>query len=149
MRSRTKEITIYDIAEALSLSPATISRGLKDHPAIRKDTRKRIVEKAREMGYQHNAFASSLRRNRTNTIGVIVPRLNSYFMSTVIAGMEKVANAHGYSLIISQSQESFKKEIASVTTMFNSRIDGLMISLAYDTKDTDHFEDLLRKQIPL
>jgi LacI family transcriptional regulator len=101
------------------------------------------------MGYQHNKFASNLRRKSTSTIGVIVPRLNSYFMSTVISGMEKIANAHGYNLIISQSQESFKKEISSVTAMFNSRIDGLMISLAYDTKNTDHFDDLLRKQVPL
>jgi LacI family transcriptional regulator len=144
-----KEVTIYDIAETLNVSPATVSRGLKNHPGIKKDTKKRILEAARKMGYQQNKFASDLRRKNTNTIGVIVPRLNSYFMSTVISGMEKVANAHGYSLIISQSQESFKKEIASVTTMFNSRVDGLMISLAYDTKDTDHFEDLLRKQIPL
>jgi len=144
-----KEVTIYDIAETLNVSPATVSRGLKNHPGIKKDTKKRILEAARKMGYQQNKFASDLRRKNTNTIGVIVPRLNSYFMSTVISGMEKIANAHGYSLIISQSQESFKKEIASVTTMFNSRIDGLMISLAYDTKDTDHFEDLLRKQIPL
>lgn len=144
-----KEVTIYDIAESLNVSPATVSRGLKNHPGIRKDTKKRILEAARKMGYQHNKFASDLRRKSTNTIGVIVPRLNSYFMSTVISGMEKIANAHGYNLIISQSQESFKKEINSVTTMFNSRVDGLMISLAYDTKDTDHFEDLIRKQIPL
>lgn len=144
-----KQITIYDIAEALSLSPATISRGLKDHPAIRKDTRKRIMDKAREMGYQHNSFASNLRRNRTNTIGVIVPRLNSYFMSTVIAGMEKVANAAGYNLIISQSMESVQKEISNVNTLFNSRVDGLLVSLAYDTEDISHFDMVLDKNIPL
>ncbi len=144
-----KATTIYDIAEALSLSPATVSRGLKDHPAIRKDTRKRIIDKAKEMGYQHNSFASNLRRNRTNTIGVIVPRLNSYFMSTVIAGMERVANKSGYNLIISQSMESIDKEIANVKTMYNSRVDGLMVSLAYDTQDIDHFEMLLGKGIPL
>jgi LacI family transcriptional regulator len=144
-----KQITIYDIAEALSLSPATVSRGLKDHPAIRKDTRKRIVDKAREMGYQHNSFASNLRRNRTNTIGVIVPRLNSYFMSTVIAGMEKVANAAGYNLIISQSMESVKKEVSNVNTLYNSRVDGLLVSLAYDTEDIDHFDMVLDKNIPL
>ncbi|MEO7989441.1 MAG: LacI family DNA-binding transcriptional regulator [Chryseolinea sp.] len=144
-----KATTIYDIAEALSLSPATVSRGLKDHPAIRKDTRKRILDKAKEMGYQHNSFASNLRRNRTNTIGVIVPRLNSYFMSTVIAGMERVANKSGYNLIISQSMESIDKEIANVKTMYNSRVDGLMVSLAYDTQDIDHFEMLLGKGIPL
>lgn len=147
--SQIKEVTIYDIAEVLNVSPATVSRGLKDHPGLRKDTKKRIVETARKMGYQHNTFASNLRRKRTNTIGVIVPRLNSYFMSTVIAGMEKVANAAGYNLIIGQSQELFKKEIAGVNTLFNSRVDGLLISLSSDTRNTDHFNVFLKKQIPL
>lgn len=146
---KDREVTIYDIAEALQVSPATVSRGLKDHPGIRTDTKKKIMDTARKMGYQHNTFASSLRRKSSNTIGVIVPRLNSYFMSTVISGIEKVANANGYNLIISQSQESYKKEIDSVNTMFNSRIDGLMISLANDSKNTDHFESLLKKQVPL
>ncbi len=147
--STHKDITIYDIAEALNLSPATISRGLKEHPAIRKDTRKKILEKAKEMGYRQNFFASNLRRNRTNTIGVIVPRLNSYFMSTVIAGMEKIANQAGYNLIISQSMESLAKEIVNVKTLYNSRVDGLLVSLAYATDDISHFEELLDKGVPL
>jgi LacI family transcriptional regulator len=147
--STHKDITIYDIAEALNLSPATISRGLKEHPAIRKDTRKKILEKAKEMGYRQNFFASNLRRNRTNTIGVIVPRLNSYFMSTVIAGMEKIANQAGYNLIISQSMESLAKEVVNVKTLYNSRVDGLLVSLAYATDDISHFEELLDKGVPL
>ncbi|HTE28898.1 MAG TPA: LacI family DNA-binding transcriptional regulator [Chryseolinea sp.] len=146
--SSHKDITIYDIARALDLSPATVSRGLKDHPAIKKDTKKRILDKAREMHYQHNHFASNLRRNRTNNLGVIVPRLNSFFMSTVIAGMEKVANEAGYNLVISQSLESVKKEMANVRSLFNSRVDGLLVSLAYDTDDISHFELFLNKNIP-
>jgi LacI family transcriptional regulator len=148
MRSK-KEITIYDIAASLNLSSATVSRGLKDHPAIRKETKKRILEKAKEMGYRHNLFASNLRRNRTNTIGVIVPRLNSYFMSSVISGIEKVANEAGYNLVISQSLESEKKEVASIRTMFNTRVDGLLVSLAYDTENDSHFDIILDKNIPL
>lgn len=147
--STHKDITIYDIAEALNLSPATVSRGLKEHPAIRKDTRKRILEKAKEMGYRQNFFASNLRRNRTNTIGVIVPRLNSYFMSSVLAGMEKVANQAGYNLVISQSMESITKEVANVKTLYNSRVDGLLVSLAYETDDLAHFESLIEKGVPL
>ncbi|HEY3405488.1 MAG TPA: LacI family DNA-binding transcriptional regulator [Ohtaekwangia sp.] len=147
--SSHKEITIYDIARALEISPATVSRGLKDHPGIRKDTKKRILEAARTMGYQHNTFASSLRVKKTHTIGVVIPRLNSYFMSAVIAGMEKVANDRGYMLIISQSQEAFKKEVAVLNTMFNSRVDGLLISLAYDTENIEHFNHILKKDIPV
>jgi LacI family transcriptional regulator len=147
--SLQRDVTIYDIAEALNLSPATVSRGLKNHPAIKKDTKKRITEKARELGYQQNLFASNLRRNKTNTLGLIVPRLNSYFMSTVIAGIEKVANEAGYNLLISQSLESVKKEMVNVTTLYNSRVDGLLVSLSYDSEDLSHFDLFRDKKIPV
>lgn len=144
-----KDVTIYDIARLLDLSPATVSRALNDHPAINSNTKSLIASKAQEMGYRSNLFASNLRRQRTNTIGVIVPRLDSSFMSTVLAGMEKVANESNYNLIISQSLESFKKEIANAKTMFDSRVDGLLVSLASDTDDLDHFSTFFRKGIPM
>lgn len=144
-----KEITIYDIAKGLQISPATVSRALNDHPAVNENTRKKILEKASEMGYRSNMFASNLRKQRTHTIGVIVPRLNSHFQSSVIAGMEKVANEAGYNLIISQSLESAQKEIANAKAMFSSRIDGLLVSLAYDTENINHFKPFIEKGIPL
>src|SRR6266446_7595998 len=104
--SKEKEITIYDIAGKLNISIATVSRARKDNPVLNKKTKKKIFERAEELGYRSNHFARNLRTRRTETIGVIVPRLNSYFMSTVIAGIENVANSEGYNLIISQSSES-------------------------------------------
>lgn len=148
MRS-DKEVTIYDIAAELNISAGTVSRGLKDHPAISKKTKKKINDIAQLMGYRFNTFASNLRSKRTNTIGVIIPKMNSNFMSSVIAGMEKAANEASYNLIISQSLESAQKEILNVNTMFNNRVDGLMVSLAYDTSDISHFDILLKKRIPL
>jgi LacI family transcriptional regulator len=145
----TREVTIYDIASRLSLSPSTVSRALKDHEHIRKDTKKRIIAMAKELGYQRNKFASNLRLRKTHTLGVIVPKLSSYFMATAIAGIEKVTSNNGYNLIISQSQESGKKEAESVITLFNSRVDGLLISLAYDTRNLDHFKILFEKNIPV
>jgi LacI family transcriptional regulator len=144
-----KEVTIYDVAKALNISPSTVSRGLKDHPHIKKETRDKIKALASEMGYQRNKFASSLRKQKTETIGVVVPKLNSYFMATVIAGVEKITNQHGYGLLISQSQESGKKEASCISTLFNSRVDGMLISLAYDTKNLNHFNILFNKGIPV
>ena len=144
-----KEVTIYDVAKALNISPSTVSRGLKDHPHIKQETKKNIIAVAKEMGYQQNKFASNLRQKHTNTIGVVVPKLNSYFMATVIAGVEKITSQNGYGLIISQSQESWKKEISCISTLFNSRVDGLLVSLAFDTKNLDHFNILLNKDIPV
>jgi LacI family transcriptional regulator len=144
-----KDITIYDLAKDLNISPATVSRALNDHPAVNKNTKKRIFSRAQELGYQSNTFASNLRRQRTNTIGVIVPQLNSVFMSSTIAGMEKVANAAGYTLLISQSLETAQKEISNAHTLFNSRVDGLLVSLAFDTENINHFEPFIKKGIPL
>jgi len=144
-----KEITIYDVARRLGLSPSTVSRGLKDNPHIHKDTARKIKAAASEMGYQQNKFASNLRLKHTNTIGVVVPKLNSYFMATVISGMEKVTNQNGYGLIISQSLESVEHEISCVSTLFNSRVDGLLVSLAADSVNSGHFDLLHKKNIPI
>lgn len=144
-----KEVTIYDLALKLNISPATVSRGLKDHPAINKATKKKIVDLANKIGYRSNHFARNLRLQKTHTIGVIVPHLNSNFMSTVIAGMENTVNKAGYNLIIGQSLESGEKEIANTKTMFNNRIDGLLISLVYDTENIHHFDDFFNKNIPV
>lgn len=148
MRS-SRDVTIYDVAKALNISPSTVSRALKDHPHIKDETKKKIRATAIEMGYQRNKFASDLRQKHTNTIGVVVPKLDSYFMATAIAGIEKVTADNGFGLIISQSQESWKKEISCVSTLFNSRVDGLLVSLAFDTKNLKHFNILFNKDIPV
>src|SRR5579859_7168278 len=147
--SSDKEVTIYDLARKLNISIATVSRALKDDPVVSKKTKKKIADLAQEMGYRSNNFARNLRTKRTNTIGVIIPRINSYFMSAVIAGMENVATSEGYNLIISQSSESAEKEKANAITLFNNRVDGLLVSLAYDTSSLAHFEPFFKKRIPL
>jgi LacI family transcriptional regulator, galactose operon repressor len=146
---KEREVTIYDIAKKLNVSIATVSRALKDDPVVNKKTKKKIFDLAEKMNYRSNRFASNLRNPKTETIGVIVPRLNSNFMSYVIAGIESVANTEGYNLIISQSSEKVEKEIASAKTMFNNRIDGLLVSLAYDTEEIAHFNIFHKKNIPL
>jgi LacI family transcriptional regulator len=144
-----REVTIYDIARHLNISAATVSRGLKNNPVISKNTRKRIVEAAKTLGYQSNTFASSLRSRHTHTLGVLVPRLNSYFVSSVLASMEKAANREGYNLIIAQSLEDAEKEKVNAATMFNKRVDGLLISLSYDTQNIQHLEPFFKRKIPV
>jgi len=147
--SNSRETTIYDIAEVLKISPATVSRGLKDHPAISQKTKMNILAMAKQMGYRTNTLARNFRQQKSNIIGVIVPRLNSSFLSDVISGVEKIASESGYNLIISQSLETEKKEIANSETMFNNRVDGLLVSVAYDSKDVTHFLPFIEKKIPI
>lgn len=147
--SREKEITIYDIARQLDLSAATVSRGLKDHPAINKHTKKKIADLAAKLGYRSNNFASNLRKQNTNTIGVIVHELKSQFITSVLAGIEKITTEANYDLIIAHSSESASKEIANAENLFHKRVDGVIASLAFDTRDLSHFQPFEKKGIPV
>jgi LacI family transcriptional regulator len=144
-----KDTTIYDIARKLALSSATVSRGLRDSPSINKNTRRKIKEVARELGYRQNIFASNLRKQKTNTIGVIVHELNSNFITSVLAGIEKVTTAAGYDLIIAHSSESYQREAANAMNLFHKRVDGVIASLAFDTSSLDHYKPLEEKGIPV
>ena len=144
-----KEITIYDIAETLNISAATVSRGLKNHPGISQKTKKRIAATAKELGYRSNNFASNLRKQKTHTIGVLVHELNSNFITSVLAGIEKVTTLANYDLIIAHSSETLKKEIANAHNLFHKRVDGLIAALAFDTENMDHFEPFFERGIPV
>ncbi|MGZ8551639.1 MAG: LacI family DNA-binding transcriptional regulator, partial [Chitinophagaceae bacterium] len=122
---------------------------LQDNPSINKNTRKRIQEMAKELGYRHNTFASSLRKQKTNTIGVIVHELNSNFITSVLAGIEKLTTEAGYDLIIAHSSESYEKEAANALNLFHKRVDGLIASLAFNTKGLDHYRYFEEKGIPV
>lgn len=144
-----KEVTIYDIAKKLKVSPATVSRGLQDHPSISKKTKKKIFDLVAEMGYRTNHFARNLRQQETKTIGVIVHELKSTFITSVLAGIEKVTTEAGYDIIIGHSSESAKKEAANAKNLFNKRVDGLIASLSFDTTNLDHFKPFLDKGVPV
>jgi LacI family transcriptional regulator len=146
---KKQEITIYDISKALNISASTVSRGLNNNPKVRKEVRRKIFQVADELGYQPNKFASSLRLKRTRSLGVVIPRIDSHFMSTVISGMEKVAKQKGYQLLISQSEESLSLEAENILALFNSRVDGFLVSLSSETNNLDHFQYVFRKDIPI
>lgn len=141
--------TIYDLAKELDLSPSTISRGLNDHKAISDKTKRKILAKAKQLGFELNKNASSLRSKKTDTLGVIVPRLNSFWISTVLSGIEKVATEKGFNIIICQSIEEYSKEVSAAKTLYQKQVDGLLVSVAYNSFNYDHFLPFIKKKIPL
>ncbi|MBY0435991.1 MAG: LacI family transcriptional regulator [Cyclobacteriaceae bacterium] len=143
------QVTIKDIARELGISPSTVSRALKDHPDISVETKKAVNELAEKLNYQPNIVALSLRQKKTNTIGVIIPELVHFFFSTVISGVEDVAYQAGYSVILAQSNESYEREKTDIKALFNSRVDGMLISLSRETKNFDHVESIISKGVPI
>jgi len=145
-KSRT---TITEIANELGVSPSTVSRALNNHPAISKKTKQAVVRLAKKLNYQPNLLALNLLKKKTNTIGVIVPEITSYFFSSVINGIQDFVNPLGVNMIIGQSNESYAEEKNIVQTFASIRVDGFLISPASKTKKFDHFEMLVNNNIPL
>lgn len=143
------QITIKDIAAELGISPSTVSRALKDHPDISDATKKAVKDLAEKWDYQPNSIALSLRSQKSNIIGVIVPQLVHHFFSTIISGIEDVAYKAGYNVMICQSNEKYEREVADINALVSSRAEGLLVSFSKETANFDHLTKLQRKGIPL
>lgn len=144
-----KKITLQDLALKLHTTPATVSRALQNNPRIGKKMIKAVKELAEQMNYHPDPVAHHLRTGRGSVIGVVVPRIDRNFFSSVIGGIERVAGKAGYSVIISQSNELYENEKAAVKAMFMKKVDALAVSLAAETTDYSHFEPFFSKNIPV
>ncbi len=146
---KRQTITIKDIAKELGISPSTVSRALKDHFEISEETKKAVRRVAEELNYQPNSLALSLRYSKSNTIGIVVPEIVHFFFSTVISGIEDIAQSRGYNVIITQSNESVEREMMNIQTLFNNRVDGILVSLSKESFDYSHFEAMMQKGLPI
>ena len=135
-------LTMKDIAQALGISVATVSRALQDNPRISKERRQVVQQYAREHNFTPNMLAESLRHSRVQpvkTIGVIIPELVHYFFSTILAGIEEEASARGYRVMIAQSMEHYEREVQFCQSFFENKVCGIIVSQAKDTQDYSHF----------
>ncbi|WP_248724017.1 LacI family DNA-binding transcriptional regulator [Seonamhaeicola sp. ML3] len=144
-----KKATIKDIANVLNISPAAVSKALHDDSRISEKTKKAVRQVAKNLNYQPNHLASALRKGKSNLVGVVVPKTNSNFFSSVIHNIEEVLNKEGYNIIITQSNESYKKECDNIDALLFTQVDGIIASMANETVELDYYEKIKSKGIPL
>ena len=145
-------ITMKDIARALGVSVATVSRALKDSPRISEERRALIKAYAREHHFSPNAIAESLRHSKirpVHIIGVIMPQINHFYFSSILGGIEEEASARGYRLMVAQSGERYEREVEICRAFSESKVCGVIVSQAKDTLQYDHFRQLIDHGIPL
>ncbi len=142
-------VTIKDIAVALGLSTSTVSRALRDSYEISTETKKLVLEYAKKINYQPNPIALGLKERKTRIIGVIVSEIANSFFSQVIDGIESVAHKNGYTIIISQSHESFEEEARSLQHLTSRSVDGLLVSVSVETIGFELFNEAHTKGVPI
>jgi LacI family transcriptional regulator len=144
-----EKATIHDIARKLNITASTVSRALNDNPRISEETKKAVLKAARKLNYQPNHIAAALRNGKSNIIGIIVPNVDRTFFSSVVRGIEEIANQSKYNVMICQTYDDYDKEVATVDALLNARVDGIIVSHGKATQDFSHFMKIKERGIPL
>lgn len=147
-----QKITLKQIAKELDVSISTVSKALKDSKEIGEETKKKIQAFAKYYKYRPNPLAVSLKNNSAKIIGVIIPEIVHHFFAEVINGVEKTASENGYTVIIASSNENFEKEVANISSLSDSLIDGFIISVSKGTlkaKTYEHISNTIELGIPV
>ncbi|RXK57736.1 LacI family transcriptional regulator [Lacibacter luteus] len=142
------KLTIKTLAKELGLSIATVSKALKDSHEISSETKKKVLAMAEQLNYVPNPYASSLRKQKSKTIAVILPEVADNFFSLAINGIQSVAETKNYHVLIYLSHESFEIEKNTVNHCLSGRVDGVLLSVSSETSDAAHFEKLKNENIP-
>lgn len=120
--------TINDIAEKAGVSLTTVSRVLNDSGYVKKETKNRVLKAIEELNYTPSAIARSLSKNKTNTIGVLIPEIANQFYGEVIKGISQVADECGLNIILCNTDENIQKELKALKLLKEQRIRGIIIA---------------------
>lgn len=142
-------VNIKKLAQALHLSTSTVSRAFRDNSDISAATKERILAMAKQLNYQPNHYASNLREQKSKTIAVIVPELANNYFSLAIQGIERVASAKGYHILIYATNDQFEKEVSFIKHLHNGRADGIIMSVSGEANDHNYLNELSKKRLPL
>jgi LacI family transcriptional regulator len=142
-------MNLKTLAKELNLSISAVSKALRDSHEISKATKAAVIAKAKELNYQANPFASSLRKQKSKTIAVVVPEIDNNFFSLVINGIEQIAQEKEYHVLIYLTHDDTQKEISITKLLQNGRVDGIIMSLSSGTEEFEHIQVLRENNIPL
>lgn len=142
-------VTLKSLAKELNLAVSTVSRALSDSYEISEETKEKVNALAKKLNYQPNANARSLRKGNSFTIAVVLPEIANNFFSLVINGIEEIAQANNYHVLIYLTHESHQKEAAFISHLNNGRVDGVLMSLSGESNDISHLHTLKEKNIPI
>ena len=144
-----KRTTLKDIAEKLGISVATVSRALKNHPEISQRIKDQVNLLVTSMNYRPNSFALHLKNQQSRMIGVILPKVVHYHSSTILKGIISKCHDLNYQVLICESGIDENSERENTSSLINTGIDGLLVSLSNNNFSEDFFGELHADGLPM
>jgi len=145
----TKRVRLVDIANRLNITKVSVSKALRDHPDISRETRALVKKTAEEMGYTPNLLARSLSSRRSNTLGVVVPKIAHTFFASVIDAIQEEATSAGYGIVLAVSNETSALESQHIDRLLAMRVDGLLVSVSKEPPNLETYARVRNMKVPL
>lgn len=146
-------VTLKDMATILALSVSTVSKALHDSPEISMATKEKVHQVAKSLNYKPNIIAAALRNRRSLILGVVLPDLKDTFFLESLIGITEESSKNDYKIMVYQSCNDYKKEIAYTKLLSESNIiDGLIFSSIKETvtsKKVAHIKSITEKGLPI
>lgn len=137
----SRQVTISMVAHAAGVSTATVSHVLNETRYVSPETRERVMKAVRELRYRPNALAQSLRRQRSDVIGVVVPDLSNAFFPAVFKGIQDVALKQHFGVLLCNTDEDPAKEMQLVQMLVQRQVAGLILTPT--GRDYSYLEELV------
>ncbi len=146
---RRRYTTIKDIAKALNISIATVSRALRDKYDVSPETRQRVLDLASELNYKPNFNATGLVQRSTHNLGVIIPSITNYYFSTVITGIQEIAQLNGFNIVLYITNDDQEIESQVLKNLSGSSLDGLLACVSAKGNKNAIFQELIEDGLPV
>lgn len=146
---KKSQIGIKEIARTLGISVSTVSRALRDAYDVNPETKKRVLEAAKQLKYKPNLNAAALVSGSTRKIGIIIPFITNYYFSTVISGIQEIAYRNGYDIVLFISNDDSERESEIIRSLSVTALDGLLVSISSRSRNNEQFQELINDDIPV
>ena len=146
---KIKPVKLEDLSKKLGVSKVTVSKALRDHPDISEKTKHKVRTLAEKLGYMPNYMAKNLSSRKSNTIGLVVPKIAHFFFGSLIESVYDTAFENNYEIVLTVSQESAEREHRHILSLLSMRVDGLIVSITQETKDISIFKRAINMNVPI
>ena len=148
-RQPKKPVTLADIAAQAAVTPMTVSRVINSNGYVHAETRERVLRVAREMNYRRNGLARGLKRQRTETVGLVIGDVANPFAAELVRGVREVLEERGYSLFICISEHKAKEDVQAFDSLADHRADGIIVATRASKSGNERLEELIDSGIPV
>lgn len=147
--AKRKQATLTDIAATIGVAPMTVSRVVNRSGYVSKQTREKVLEALKAMNYRRNGLARNLKRQRTETVGLVLGDISNPYSTELANAVRESLSVRGYNLFICISEHSAKEDITAFQSLVDHNVDGIIVATRSNREGDDYLRDIVDSSMPV